>query len=296
MKISSSKTTRTEGKEESEDGESKPERDEHVDNNLGQKHDQTEPNLVDNSDEEEGTDDSDEEDSSDILSDEDMERKVSEGTKKQSHDVKEGRTIFIRNLPFEASEEELSDLFSRYGQIFYCKIVVDQQTGHSKGSAFIKFKDPAVIDKVIADAENPDPRTGGIIMEGRRLVVMKAVTRGKVMEFEKQRKDSKKEPKDKRNLSLAQEGVIFRNSEAAKELSEADMKKREKAWAEKKAKLKNQNYFISKTRLVRYLCFRRIFQKQNVLCFMVERGPNISDDDFASSLNSYGVHVRQDLI
>ena len=266
MKISNSKTAGSQGEG---DGESEPERDEYMDHNLGERHDRVDPTLVDNSDSEEGTDDTDEDDSGDDDSsddsDKDMERKVPEETKKQSLDVKEGRTIFIRNLPFEASEEELNDLFAKYGQIFYCKVVFDQQTGHSKGSAFIKFKDSAVIDKVIADAENPDPRTGGIIMEGRRLVVMKAVTRGKVMEYEKQRKDSKKEPKDKRNLALAQEGVIFRNSEAAKELSEADMKKREKAWAEKKAKLKNQNYFISKTRLVSNV----MPVKMQFLCFLV---------------------------
>ena len=206
--------------------------------------------FADDGGSEENKDDSDEDDSSNDGSDEDWESKIPEEAKKRSHDVKEGRTIFLRNLPFETSEEELNDLFSKYGQIFYSKIVVDQETGHSRGSAFIKFKDPATVEKVLLDAESEDPRNGGIFLGGRKLVIMKAVTRGKVMEFEKQRKDSKKDPKDKRNLSLAQEGVIFPNSEAAKEISDADMKKREKAWSEKKAKLKNQNYFISRTRLV----------------------------------------------
>ena len=169
--------------------------------------------------------------------------------KKQSHDVKEGRTIFIRNLPFETTEEDLEERFSRYGPIHYCKVVVDPMTGHSRGSGFIKFKEIEAVDAAIAESEVATS-DGGIKIDGRRLVIMKAVTRGKVKEIEKEAKESKKDPKDKRNLHLANEGVIFPNSEAAKELSEADLKKRDKAWTEKKAKLKNQNYFISKTRLV----------------------------------------------
>lgn len=184
-------------------------------------------------------------------SDEDSASNIPKIAKKQSYDVKEGRTAFIRNLPFEATEEDLRESFCKYGQIEYCKVVFDPETGHSRGSGFIKFKEPSIVDSVISDSENPaDARNGGIFMEGRRLVVMKAVTRGKVKEIEKQTKEAKKDQKDKRNLSLAQEGVIFPDSEAAKEMSEADMKKREKARTEKKAKLKNQNYFVSRTRYV----------------------------------------------
>ena len=211
---------------------------------------------IDDDDDLDKDEDCSDEDSDGIISDTELERKIPKAIKKQSHDVKEGKTVFIRNLPFEASEEELNELFSKYGPIDYCKIVIDQETGHSRGSAFIKFKDSAIVENVISDSEDMDGGNIGIFMEGRRLVVMKAVTRGKVNEIEKQNKEAKKDPKDKRNLSLAQEGVIFPNSEAAKEISEADMKKREKAWAEKKAKLKNQNYFVSRTRFV---CFLLLF-------------------------------------
>ena len=244
---------RIEEQDESEDNESETMENENIN---GDSDDEGEKDSDDeNEDSEESINESEEEDSKEVDSDAEIEKEITEQPKKNSHDVKEGRTIFVRNLPFETSEEELTDLFSKYGSVFYSKIVVDPETGHSRGSAFVKFKDPAVLEQVISDAEGTDPRHGGIFMEGRRLVVMKAVTRGKVMEFEKQRKDSRKDPKDKRNLALAQEGVIFPNSEAAKEISDADMKKREKAWAEKKAKLKNQNYFISRTRFVSKLIF-----------------------------------------
>ena len=153
-------------------------------------------------------------------------------------------------MPFETEEDELIELFSKFGPVDDCKLVVDKETGHSRGTAFVKFKDVSSTDAAVSASEDTDSKEEGIKFNGRRLFIVKAVTRGKVKEIEKEKKDAKKEPKDKRNIALATEGVIFPNSEAAKELSEADMKKREKAWAEKKAKLKNQNYFVSKTRLV----------------------------------------------
>ena len=77
----------------------------------------------------------------------------------------------------------------------------------------------------------------------------KAVTRGKAAELAKEKKtEGNKESKDKRNLYLAKEGLILPGSEAAQGLSKADLLKRQKAEAEKKAKLENPNNFVSSTR------------------------------------------------
>ena len=62
------------------------------------------------------------------------------GKPKQSTDVKEGKTLFIRNVSFDSTEEALRELFEQFGGIEYCKLVVDKRTGHSKGMAFVKFK------------------------------------------------------------------------------------------------------------------------------------------------------------
>ena len=84
------------------------------------------------------------------------------------------------------------------------------------------------------------------------LNVTKAVTRGKAAELAKERKmdGNRGESKDKRNLYLAKEGLVMPGSEAAQDLSKADLLKRQKAEAEKKAKLENPNYFVSTTRSV----------------------------------------------
>ena len=83
------------------------------------------------------------------------------------------------------------------------------------------------------------------------LNVTKAVTRGKTTELAKEKKaEGNKQVKDKRNLYLAKEGLILPGSTAAEGLSKSDLLKRQKAEAEKKAKLENPNYFVSTTRQV----------------------------------------------
>ena len=88
----------------------------------------------------------------------------------------------------------------------------------------------------------------GLQLDGHKLSVVMAVSRGKAQQLEKEKAETKKEPTDKRRLYLAREGVIAADSDAAKDLSKADLLKRQKAEAEKKAKLANPNCFVSDTR------------------------------------------------
>ena len=99
----------------------------------------------DNDDDDDDDDDNDDDDDDDVESEnEDKEhgRKptLQTGKRKQSTDVKEGKTLFIRNVSFDSTEEALQELFEQFGDIEYCKLVVDKRTGHSKGMAFVKFK------------------------------------------------------------------------------------------------------------------------------------------------------------
>lgn len=47
------------------------------------------------------------------------------------------------------TEKDLHKHFSKHGQITIVKIVKNKETGLSKGTAFIKFKDPEVAQKLI---------------------------------------------------------------------------------------------------------------------------------------------------
>lgn len=66
-----------------------------------------------------------------------------EEEEKQGEDVSGSSTIFIRNLSFETEEDDLEEYFASKipgSSIEYCKIVRNPDTGASRGTGFIKFK------------------------------------------------------------------------------------------------------------------------------------------------------------
>jgi nucleolar protein 4 len=140
---------------------------------------------------------------------------------KQLTDASEEKTIFVKNLSFSSTAESLNELMSQFGETYYCKICIDQLTEHSKGTAFVKFKNKTDADKCLREAEIQN--NNKFYLDGRHLNVSLAVTRNKLKELEEKR--SFKE-KDKRNLYLAKEGLIYPESPAAEGVSQTDLKKR----------------------------------------------------------------------
>lgn len=45
--------------------------------------------------------------------------------------------LLIRNLDRSTTEEELKDLFQKFGTVQYCNLVIDRANGASKGFGFI---------------------------------------------------------------------------------------------------------------------------------------------------------------
>ncbi len=50
--------------------------------------------------------------------------------------------LLIRNLARSTTEEELKDLFKKYGTVQSCDLVLDKTTGDSKGFAFVEMPKP----------------------------------------------------------------------------------------------------------------------------------------------------------
>ena len=73
-------------------------------------------------------------------------------------------TDILRNLSFDTDEDDLHDMFSEFGDINYCKIVVNQQTGLSKGTGFIQFKSNETAQSCITAANRADGKVSNIIM------------------------------------------------------------------------------------------------------------------------------------
>ena len=87
-----------------------------------------------------------------------------------------GKKIYVGNLPFSATNESLSEMFSQFGSVDSSKIVTDRDTGRSKGFGFVEMSDSAAADSAIAQLNGSDhggrsltvnearpmePRTGG---------------------------------------------------------------------------------------------------------------------------------------
>ncbi|CAF3319616.1 unnamed protein product [Rotaria sp. Silwood2] len=173
---------------------------------------------------------------------EDEEETSKTRTNESSRDVREHRTLFVRNVPFDATEDDLKNIFSSNGQhsIPSCRLVIDPISKHPRGSAFIQFA---------SSDEAQNCLNLSYTLHGQELQLDMALGRDELVKA-KELRDKKKEntiKHDQRNLSLANYGVILNLNEL--DGNETDLKKRQNLEDIKKQKLKDPLYFISPTRL-----------------------------------------------
>ena len=57
--------------------------------------------------------------------------------------------IYVGNLPYTATEEDVTGLFSAYGPVERVKLITDRETGRSKGFAFITLGDQTQLNAAI---------------------------------------------------------------------------------------------------------------------------------------------------
>jgi RNA recognition motif-containing protein len=74
------------------------------------------------------------------------------------------RTIFIKNLPYETSEEEITKHFMVYGPIKNVRLAVWNHTGKLKGIGYVDFKRED-------SAETAVKKSGSIVLKDRKIVV-----------------------------------------------------------------------------------------------------------------------------
>eukprot|EP01118_Nematostelium_gracile_P017805 TRINITY_DN771_c0_g2_i2.p1 TRINITY_DN771_c0_g2~~TRINITY_DN771_c0_g2_i2.p1 ORF type:complete len:128 (-),score=44.86 TRINITY_DN771_c0_g2_i2:90-473(-) len=78
-----------------------------------------------------------------------------------------GTKIFVGNLSWSASEDELKDLFGQQGPVLSVKVITDRETGRAKGFGFIEFEDEKGADSAVNNLNGKD-------FLGRQLRVSKA--------------------------------------------------------------------------------------------------------------------------
>lgn len=79
-------------------------------------------------------------------------------------------TIYVGNLSFQATEEDLKEVFAEYGEVSRVSLPTDRETGRKRGFAFVEMKDESTEDAAIAELD-------GAEWLGRELKVNKAKPR-----------------------------------------------------------------------------------------------------------------------
>jgi cold-inducible RNA-binding protein len=51
------------------------------------------------------------------------------------------KNIFVGNMSFQTSENELREVFEAYGEVSRCQVITDRDTGRSRGFAFVEMSD-----------------------------------------------------------------------------------------------------------------------------------------------------------
>ena len=67
-----------------------------------------------------------------------------------------GKKIYVGNLPFTSTSETLSEMFASYGQVESSKIVMDRESGRSKGFGFVEMSVAEEADSAIAKLHGSD--------------------------------------------------------------------------------------------------------------------------------------------
>lgn len=67
-----------------------------------------------------------------------------------------GKKLYVGNLPFSATEQELTDAFAQCGTVTSARIIVDRETGRSKGFAFVEMSTDEEAVKAIEQYNGAD--------------------------------------------------------------------------------------------------------------------------------------------
>jgi len=259
-----------------------------------------------------GDDDSSDDDSSSSSEEESDSESDSEDEKKDSDDDKKNleqdteeedkpppedqfttsneskRTLFLRNIPFDATRHDIFELFRKFGRIEGVYLVKDKVTGVFKGTAFVRFENEegcmnAMDEATGGGGDNGDgtsqfvssknmtmsgeSESSSLTLKGRTILLDLAVDRTTASSLAIQRDEDGKPikkmvGKDKRNLYLKNEGRVSSSTDSghAQEASAkhgglweglpmSDRAKRERAFADKSTKLRSPLFFINPNRI-----------------------------------------------
>jgi RNA recognition motif-containing protein len=78
-----------------------------------------------------------------------------------------GKKLYVGNLPYAATDQILADTFAQCGTVESAKVIVDRETGRSKGFGFVEMSNDA-------EAQDAISKFNGADYDGRAMTVNEA--------------------------------------------------------------------------------------------------------------------------
>lgn len=75
--------------------------------------------------------------------------------------------LFVRNLSYDMTDEDLRSMFDKIGEVMSAKVVTDRYTGKSRGFGFVEMTNREDAEKAITELTGKE-------VSGRAIVVDKA--------------------------------------------------------------------------------------------------------------------------
>ena len=75
--------------------------------------------------------------------------------------------VYVANLPFEVTDEELEAQFTEYGSVTSARVIIDRFSGRSRGFGFVEMSDNSEAETAIQNLNTKD-------FKGRPLTVNEA--------------------------------------------------------------------------------------------------------------------------
>jgi RNA recognition motif-containing protein len=72
--------------------------------------------------------------------------------------------IYVSNLSFNVTDEDLQSYFTEYGEVSSAKVITDKMTNRSRGFGFVEMADDTAAQKAIAELD-------GATVDGRAIKV-----------------------------------------------------------------------------------------------------------------------------
>ncbi|XP_020335743.1 nucleolin [Oncorhynchus kisutch] len=90
-----------------------------------------------------------------------MDKARSKGNSQEEKKDRDARTLFVKNLPFSATEDDLKEVFADAVEIR----IPPGQDGSNRGIAYIAFKTEAMADKMLTEAQGADVQGRSIMVD-----------------------------------------------------------------------------------------------------------------------------------